>query len=321
MSRIPLILAALSVAAPAQGATLRTLTTLTSPVVRLSDLFDDAGALANRVLGPGPAPGERIVVEAPQLAAIARQFGVDWRPASNADRAILDRPGKLLPREAITGPLMAALVRVGAPAEAELDLPGFAPPLVPSEATPSVAVEQVDYEGATGRFAGVVLITGAEMAPLRLHLTGEVDAIAHVQVPLRRLLAGSVVRASDLRPATVRAAILRDDVVRNPAQAIGLVLRHAIARGQPIPLGELHRPLAVVKNARVTMEIRMPDLTVVALGTALEGGAMGERIQVLNPTSRMQMEGEIIGIDRVLVAPDNIPMPQAGLQAAEVASQ
>ena len=68
-------------------------------MVRLSDLFDDAGPRAGQVLGPAPAPGARIVVEAPQLAAIARQFGVDWRPASPADSAVIDRPGRLLPRE------------------------------------------------------------------------------------------------------------------------------------------------------------------------------------------------------------------------------
>ena len=52
------------------------MTTLHASVVRLSDLFEDAGANADRVLGPGPGAGGRIVVEAPQLesdrAAIRR---------------------------------------------------------------------------------------------------------------------------------------------------------------------------------------------------------------------------------------------------------
>jgi hypothetical protein len=59
--------------ASADAATLRTMTTLHAPVVRLSDLFDDAGAGADRVLGPGPGAGGRIVVEAAQLGAIARR--------------------------------------------------------------------------------------------------------------------------------------------------------------------------------------------------------------------------------------------------------
>ena len=320
MQRVPLFLAAIAVATPAQAATLRPLTTLAAPVVRLSDLFDDAGPRADRVLGPGPAPGERIVVEAPQLAAIARQFGVDWRPASSADRAVLDRPGKLLRREAVTSALLAALARVGAPEEADLELPGFEAPLVPAEAVPTVTVEQVDYEGATGRFTAAVLVSGPAMEPMRLRLSGQLDEFAHVLVPTHRLAAGSVLRAGDLVAATVRAASLRGEVVRQPAQALGQALRHAAAEGQPLPLDTLQRPVAVAKGAHVAMEIRMPGLAVVAQGTALESGAMGERIQVLNPGSHMAVEGEIIGTDRVAVAPDTVPVPATGA-AAQVAER
>jgi len=58
--------------AAAQAASLRNVTTLHGPLVYVRDLFDDAGPNADRVLGPGPAPGDRIIVEAPQLNAIAR---------------------------------------------------------------------------------------------------------------------------------------------------------------------------------------------------------------------------------------------------------
>jgi flagella basal body P-ring formation protein FlgA len=317
---VPLLLLAITAGVPAQAATLRPLTLLNAPVVRLSDLFDDAGPRADRVLGPGPAPGERIVVEAAQLAAIARQFGVDWRPASAADRAVLDRPGKLLRRDSITSALLAALARVGAPAEVEIELPGFEPPLVPTEATPDVTVEQVDYEGATGRFTAAVLVSGAAMEPLRLRLSGQLDEIAHVLVPTHRLAAGSVLRAGDLAPATTRAAALRGEVAREPAQALGMALRHAVAAGQPLPLAELQRPLAVAKGAHVTMELRMPGLTVLAQGTALADGALGERIAVLNPVSRLEVEGEIVGPDHVRVAPDSVPVPSSGAASAQASA-
>src|SRR5262250_28795 len=109
----------------AEAATLRTMTTLHAPVVLLSDLFDDAGTNADRVLGPGPGAGGRIVVEAAQLAAIARQFGVDWRPASSADRAVLDRPGRPLRRDAVLDAVRSALTAAGASDDCDIELPGF----------------------------------------------------------------------------------------------------------------------------------------------------------------------------------------------------
>ena len=71
---LPLLMAGILVSGSAQAAIFRPITTLTAPVVRLSDLFDELESDGQVVLGPGPAPGGRIVVEAAQLAAIARQI-------------------------------------------------------------------------------------------------------------------------------------------------------------------------------------------------------------------------------------------------------
>jgi len=40
----------------------------------------------------------------------------------------------------------------------------------------------------------------------------------------------------------------------------------------------------------------------------IESGAIGERIRVLNPSSRAAVEAEVIGPDRVRVAPSAVPM-------------
>ena len=96
---------------PAHAASLRPYATLDTATVRLSDLFDGADS---RPLGPAPAPGGRIIVEAPQLAAIARLYAVDWRPAGPGDRAVLERPGRTLSREDVLPPLRALLQELGA---------------------------------------------------------------------------------------------------------------------------------------------------------------------------------------------------------------
>ena len=127
-------LGALALPATPEAATLHAIGTLGGPVVRLSDLFDDSGPNADRVLGPSPAPGGRVVVEAAQLAAIARQFGVDWRPVSPAERIILERPGRMVPREQVFEAVRQALDAAGAPADCDIELPGLALPLVPPDA-------------------------------------------------------------------------------------------------------------------------------------------------------------------------------------------
>ena len=93
---------------PAAAATLRGYAALRSPTVRLSDLFDNIGPATDKVLGPSPAPGDKITVEAPQLAAIARDYAVDWRPESGSERVVLERAGERLAQAAFMQPLRAA---------------------------------------------------------------------------------------------------------------------------------------------------------------------------------------------------------------------
>ena len=93
------ILAALLLfAAPAlaqEFAAVRPLTTVEEPTLRLGDVFEGAGPRAGLSIGASPAPGRRLVLEVPQLAAIARLHGLGWRPSSPHERVVVERPGRL----------------------------------------------------------------------------------------------------------------------------------------------------------------------------------------------------------------------------------
>lgn len=312
MRALPLILALSWLAVPAKAATLRTMTTLHGPHVLLSDLFDDAGPEAARVLGPGPAPGGRIVVEAPQLAAIARQFGVEWRPASSADRAVLDWPGRPLPRETVMAALREALAASGVDDQScQIDLEGFSPPVVPYDGAPRPLVSQLDYDRGTGRFSAVLSVTGDGMATLNTRLAGRVDEMVELPVATARLAAGTVLRGEDVHVAQVAVRIANRAVAHDPAEIIGLQLRRQLAPGQPFQLTDLMRPALVRRGADVLMELNSPGITLTAQGQALEPGAEGERIRVLNPVSHAILEAEVIGPDRVRVAPGAVPLVAA----------
>jgi flagella basal body P-ring formation protein FlgA len=306
-----------SVALPATAATLRTQVTLSASEVRLSDLFDEAGAEALRVLGPGPAPGGRIVVEARQLAAIARQFGVDWRPVSGAERTVLDRPGRMLPREDVLTALRGALQGLGADTEADIELQAYPAPLLPPDGHPQVSIEQIDQDGA-GRFTAQIAVLADGMDIQRLRLTGTVVKMIELPVPVRRLTPGSLIQPDDLRFARIRSSQVRGDVVQTIAQAVGQSVRTQAMAGQPLPAADIMRPLAVVKGATVIMQLTAPGLQVLGQGRALEPGSIGDRILVLNPGSKAVVEAEIVGRDRVRVAPGSSPVQQPGTQQVAV---
>jgi flagella basal body P-ring formation protein FlgA len=89
--------------------------------------------------------------------------------------------------------------------------------------------------------------------------------------------------------------------------------------GQPLLLAELGRLASVQKGANVTMQLQAPGLTLLAQGQALESGGIGDRIQVLNPTSHAVVEAEVIASDRVRVAPGTAPVQQSASQPVQLA--
>ncbi len=296
------LLACLLAAPAARAASLRAQTMLDTPDVRLSDLFDQAGPQADRVLGAAPAPGDQLVIEAAQLAAIARQFDVDWRPVSGGEHVVLERPGRPLPREDVLAALRAALPASGAGPDCDIDLPAFAPPMIPTHSTPQVDAEQIDYDPASGRFTAVLVISGDRMSSLHVRVAGRALDMVDLPVPTRRLLPGDLIGPGDVRQGRVRSALVRSEVAETADAAIGLQARRALIPGQPIALTDLQRPAVVRRNARVVITLAGPGMAVSAVGQALDSGPVGGRIRVLNPASRAVIEADVTGPDQVSVA-------------------
>lgn len=294
-------------AMPAGAATLRPYTSLARPVVRLSDLWD--GVAKDRDIGPAPAPGGRILVGGAQLAAIARQFGVDWEPAAPGDQAILERAGQPLAREATLAPVRAALAAAGAPAEGDLEVPAFIAPVVPSGATAEPTVSQLSYDAGTGQFTALVSVAAEGMAPVQTRIAGRLVAMQELVVPTHTLAVGEVVGAADLHVTRIRAGSWAGELVRSPEQIVGLAPRRPLAKGQPILAADLERPALVRKGASVRMALTAPGIALTAEGIATAPAGMGERVRVLNPGSKMLVEAEVTGPGQVRIVPGSAPIP------------
>jgi flagella basal body P-ring formation protein FlgA len=293
---------------PAHGATLRTMATLQGQQVYLRDLFDDAGANADRILGPGPGPGGRIVVEARQLKAIAKQYGVDWQPISGADRAMLEWPGRQLNREDVLAAVHAALVTRGAAPDCDVAIPGFNPPIVPVSGSSAPVVSQMDYDHELGRFTAVLSVTGAGMDPISVRIGGEVSDVIELPVALTRLPAGTIASPDDVRMARVHTSTVHAEVVHDPAMVIGMQLRRQIQAGTPIPVSELMQPTQITRGDPVRLHLEVGALSLTGQGVALESGAVGERIRVRNVSTQAVLEAEVEGPGVVRVVPGTSPI-------------
>ncbi|MDE2005447.1 MAG: flagellar basal body P-ring formation protein FlgA [Rhodospirillales bacterium] len=309
--RLVIALAPLLIAA-APAPRLRPMTTLAGPVVRLGDLFAHAGSMAGRVLGPGPAPGGRIVVAARQLAYIARTYDVDWHPASPSDRAVLAWPGRPFGRAETMAPLRAALLGAGAGPHDRILLDRFDPPMVPLAPAMTPAISALAYDPGSGRFSALLMLSGGGIEPITAPIAGRVEATALIPVATRRLPTGAVLAAGDLRLLREPLSAVAGGAARGADQVIGRELTQPIAAGMTFPVAALRTPLLVRKGAAVLIRVESPGLALTAAGQALDGGGAGDRVRVLNPVSHAVLAALVSGPGEVRVLPGAPPLVPAG---------
>ncbi len=292
----------------AHAAGLRNFVTLTDQNVRLSDLFSGLAPGQDQIIGPAPSPGNRIIVPATQLAAIAGQFNVDWQSTSTADNVILDSPGQPMAADALQDPLHQALAARGAPARFQITLTGYAPPIVAPNDQIMPLVGSLDYNQANGNFSALITITGAKTAAFTMRVSGSVAELAQVPVLTRLLPAYQAIGADDITLATVRLPVSASGFARSADQVIGQSLRHVAQAGAPLSLSELTAPQAVVANALVEMDLQTSGLILQGRAIAEQSGAIGDMIRVRNPASRAVMMAEITGHNQVRVDPNSQPI-------------
>jgi flagella basal body P-ring formation protein FlgA len=296
------------------AAMLRPYTEIAAPTVRLADLFSDLGSTPDRDLGRAPAPGARIIVGAAQLAAIARDFNVDWRPATGTELAVIERRGETLPRSVIADALRGALEAAGAPPGSDISMPDTQPIIIPAGSKPIPEIVQCSYEPAGGRFTALVSVSAPDMPQIQSRVSGAVMVLTSAAVPTRRLARGAVINVSDIRMMRVRINSLHGNAAIQTDQAEGMVLKHDVASGQPLTSLDVSRPDLVQRGSLVHMTLNTDGIALVAEGIAKEPGAEGDKIRVENPTSHVVVEAEVIGPDSVRVAPRRATITLAAAQ-------
>lgn len=116
----------------------------------------------------------------------------------------------------------------------------------------------------------------------------------------RNLPAHSVLAAADL----TRAADPVPGALRDPAEAVGRETRVAIYAGRPVFAADLTTPAVVERNQVVPLTYFHAGLAISTDGRALDRGSVGDRIRVMNLTSRSTVIGRVGSDGSVSVAPN-----------------
>jgi flagella basal body P-ring formation protein FlgA len=246
-------------------------------------------------------------LDAAQLSALARAHGLPWRPLSAHERAVVERPGRAVPREEIDAALRADLSRLGLDPDAELDLGPLLPPVVPPAAMALVSAENTALDAATGRFSSTLVVQAEGVPTERMRLSGRAVPTRPAVVATRRIGLGETVGAGDARLVRLRAERVRPGTAERLDEVVGQRLRRPMAAEMPFASADLSAPPLVEKNAPVTVVLEAPGLSLSVQGRALEAAPRGAVVPGMNQASRSVVEGEVVGPNRVRVLMGSAP--------------
>ena len=314
-------------AAQAQTPALRASVTVTGDVVRIGDLIDNAGAVAEVPIFRSPDLGSRGAVATDRIVEAIRPHQLIDIDTRGLTEVIVTHASRAITAQEIAARISQALSGHFGMGEARNVTVYFDRDIralqVESDATGDLQVLGLTYDPRTTRFDVTFdLPTSATLHRQPARYTGtalETVPAVTVQHPVEH---GEVLKESDL--AIVRRPKTESAAITDMSAVVGLAARHPLRPDQPLRMADLMKPEIVARNDTVTIVYQAPGLMLTLSGQAQEAGALGDTIGVLNVESKRIVQGVISAPGRVTVAAltnrvvDNAPKsasnPNAGAE-------
>lgn len=278
-------------------------------IVRLGDLF--AGivepALAETPVAQAPRLGESVDIGARWLLAVARAHDLDWQPRSRYERITVRRASSRIGTEEIETALHLALADRGLDGDLTLalDNPGLEMQ-VPASAEHSLTVTGLTLDSNSGRFIAHVTAPASGEPLARLSVTGRAMVMTEVPVLRRNLKPGEVIRSSDIDWISLPVKRLSRSTVVDQQSLIGMSPRRPIRSQQIIRATDIETPVVVAKNSLVTIRLETERMVLTVKGRALEDGAQGDVVRVMNTKSNSVVNAVVLDAGWVVVAPASV---------------
>lgn len=281
---------------------LRANVVVNAPVIRLGDLFSDAGVRADATLAPAPPPGGKIVFDAAWLDARAREQNLSWQPRSRYDQATVERASEMIGVDAIAAELRRQLADQLPAGPVQLNLDNAALHLFVPAGTPTdIAVSNLTYNAQSGRLAAYVAAPADDPNAERIRVTGRVYRMVELPVLTRPVSPGETIADSDVETIAVHSDRMTESYVAAVADLVGKTPRRPIRPGEPIRPSDVQIPILIHKGDLVTVMLQTPTIVVTAQAKALEDGAQGAAIRVANTRSGRVLDGVATSSDTVSV--------------------
>jgi len=277
----------------ALAASLRSETVITGDYIKLGDIFDGTKN-ADYVLGPAPAPGKDMILNARTLYKIASALDVEWTPSDSAQQIILRRDAVVIPQENVTSALEEKLRDSGITEKFSVSyLAAPSDIYLPGGTEEGLEITSFSFDPQKDNFSAVIVAPSAEDPKKRISVSGRIERLIPVPVLKNTLKSGDIIGAMDIDWIDLPQNRIANGTILNEKDIINMTPRRTAASGKPINANDLENPKMVDRGDSVTLIFQTGPMVLTAKGKALQAGAIGDTVRVSNSDSNKNLQGVI----------------------------
>jgi flagella basal body P-ring formation protein FlgA len=284
---------------------LRANVTVLGDIVRIGDLVEHAGAVAEVPIFRAPDLGTRGAVPTERVVEAIRPHQLIDIDTRGITEVVVTRASRTVNAKEISTAVAKALESQYGLGDARNITVEFDRETRTLNVEPNIAGElqivSLSYNRRTSRFDATIDLPSSTALHWQVtRYTGTaIETVEAVTVdhPIEH---GEIIKPSDL--TSVRRPKAEGAVVTDPQAVAGLAARHQLRPGQPIHDADLMKPAVVQRNDIVTIFYEAPGISLTLRGQAQEAGALGDTINIMNVQSKRLVQGVVTGPGRVTVA-------------------
>lgn len=292
---------------------LRASVAVAGDVVRIGDMIDNAGTSAQIAIYRAPDLGTTGSLPTAQVIAALQAhqvIGVDTR---DIKAVTVTRLSRAIEASEIRFQVARALEHrngLGDAANLSLTFDRDVQDLqLDASNTGPLQPVSARYEPRSGRF-DVSFEIANDATPAKLRFTGTAIETVEAAVLTHNVERNEILKSSDVmterRP---KAEVGSDPAARG--QVVGMQMRRQLRAGQALRAADLAKPDLVQRDDNVTLIYESAGLYLTIRGKALDNGAEGDAVSVLNLQSKRTISGVVIGRGQVAITVATPRLPLA----------
>jgi flagella basal body P-ring formation protein FlgA len=310
---VALVVAAAASAAAEEAAspptpipTLKRTVAVSDDLVRIGDMIDNAGDVADTPIFRSPDAGTTGSVTLQQVIDAIRPYHLHQLDTQGITAVAVTRTGRKVDTaeiEANIARTFAGRYGFGEAKNLRVTLDGMVQPItVDASSTTDLTLIGASLDPRSGRFDISFEVPGNQaMRRLPLRLTGAVVETVPTAVLAKPLARGDVVKAADVTIERRPKSEVTGEPIATIDEAVGLAVRQQMRAGQALARGQLMKPELVHRDDSITLVYEVPGILLTTRGKALEAGAMGDTITVANLETKRTVQGTVSGPSRVTI--------------------